>query len=138
MKRRSAGVLLAIAMWLVGPAVGAQPALGGSTSADEPAKTPVTRVQVSSAEMAKLLRSKVPPKYPQKARNNYVQGTVMLRALVSKEGDVTDAFVISGNPELGKAAVKAAKLWKYQPYLVQGQPVEVETTIQMNFVLSGS
>ena len=62
----------------------------------------------------------------------------MLSAIISKEGDVPDVWVISGDPILAKAAMEAAKQWKYRPYLLQGEPVEVETQIQMNFTLSGS
>lgn len=60
----------------------------------------------------------------------------MLKAVVNKHGDVIDVSVISGDPELGRAAIKAAKKWKYHPYLVGGEPAEVETTIQMNFQLA--
>ena len=61
----------------------------------------------------------------------------MLNATISKEGTVTDLSVISGDPLLAEAAINAIKKWKYKPYLVQGEPVEVETTIQMSFTLSG-
>ena len=88
--------------------------------------------------MGKLLVKKVSPEYPAKARSKGVQGTVMLRATVSKEGNVIDVSVISGEPELSEAALKAARKWKNHPYLVAGQAVEVETTIQMNFQLSPS
>ena len=87
--------------------------------------------------MGKLLLKKVPPRYPQKARKKYIQGTVMLKAIVSKQGDVVGLSVISGDPLLSDAAINAAKQWKYKPYMVEGEAVEVETTIQMNFVLSG-
>jgi len=86
--------------------------------------------------MGKLLVKRIPPEYPAKARSKGIEGTVMLRAVVSKNGDVVDVTVISGDPELSKAAIKAAKKWKYHPYLVGGEPTEVETTIQMNFQLA--
>ena len=93
------------------------------------------RVRVTSAEMGKLIVKKVPPEYPKKARNKRIQGTVMLDIVIDKEGDVEDVSLKSGDPILAKAAIAAAKQWKYQPYLVQGEPVEVETTLQMNFTL---
>lgn len=114
-----------------------QPLLGQPIGAksDEPTASP-SRVQVSSAEMGRLLVKRVRPEYPEKARSKGIQGTVMLRAIVSRQGDVIEVSVISGDPELSKAALNAAKKWKYHPYVLAGQPVEVETTIQMNFQLS--
>jgi TonB family protein len=110
-----------------------------AAEADDPTNPgPPPRVQVSSAEMGKLLVKRVPPEYPEHARSKGIQGTVMLRATVSKEGNVIDVSVISGDPELSKAALKAAKKWKYHPYLVAGQALEVVTTIQMNFQLSAN
>ena len=109
-----------------------------ATSDDLTKLGPTKRVQVPSAEMGKLLVKRVRPEYPEKARSNGIQGTVMLRATISSAGDVIDVAVISGDPSLAKAAIKAAKGWKYKPYVQDGQPVEVETTIQMNFALPGS
>ena len=88
--------------------------------------------------MGKLLMKRVPPEYPEKARSKRLQGTVMLRATVSREGNVIDVSVISGDRELSKAALRAAKKWRYHPYLVGGEPVEVETTIQINFQLNAN
>ena len=102
----------------------------------QPTPSETGRIQVPSAEMGKLLVKRIPPEYPAKARSKGIEGTVMLRAVVSKNGDVVDVTVISGDPELSKAAIKAAKKWKYHPYLVGGEPTEVETTIQMNFQLA--
>jgi protein TonB len=86
--------------------------------------------------MGKLLVKRVRPEYPDEARAKLIQGTVMLRAIVSREGSVKEVSVISGDPELSQAALSAAKKWEYHPYLLGGEPVEVETTIQMNFQLS--
>jgi protein TonB len=95
-------------------------------------------VRVPSGVAAGLLIKRVRPEYPEKARKKRIQGVVVLSAIISKEGDVPDVSVISGDPILAKAAMAAAKQWKYRPYLLQGEPVEVETQIQMNFTLSGS
>jgi TonB family protein len=93
-------------------------------------------VRVSSGVVAGLLIKKVNPKYPGKARQKGVQGTVILRAMINKDGDIADLQLISGDPLLAKAAMDAVKKWKYWPYIFQGQPVEVDTQIQVNFTLS--
>jgi TonB family protein len=89
-------------------------------------------------EVAKghLIRS-IPPEYPPTARSARIQGTVVLAARISSTGDVEELKVISGHPLLVPAAIDAVKQWKYTPYTVNGEPVEVMTTIQVNFSLSG-
>jgi protein TonB len=94
------------------------------------------RVRVSSGVSTGLLLKKVNPKYPNKARENRIQGTVVLHAVISKDGDIADLTVVSGDPLLAKSALKAVKQWKYKPYLLQGRPVEVDTQITVNFTLS--
>jgi protein TonB len=86
--------------------------------------------------MGGLLLKRVRPNYPDEARSAGIQGTVNLRAIVSKTGDVTDLQVVSGPPELAEAAMKAVRKWKYKPFLLEGGPVEVETTVQVNFALA--
>jgi protein TonB len=103
----------------------------------QPPKLP-QRVRVSQGVSTGLIVKKVQPKYPPKARQNGIQGTVVLRALIGKEGDIVDLSVVSGDPLLVKSAVKAVKQWKYKPYLLQGNPVEVDTEILVNFTLSGN
>jgi protein TonB len=61
-----------------------------------------------------------------------------MSATISKDGDIADLALVSGEPMLAKAAMDAVKHWKYRPYFLQGQPVEVETQIQVNFTLAGS
>ncbi|HYM78816.1 MAG TPA: energy transducer TonB [Candidatus Dormibacteraeota bacterium] len=109
-----------------------KPASGEQAS--EPAPT---RVRVSSGVQSGLLIKKVAPQYPESARSDGIQGTVILRATISKGGEIKDLELISGEPTLAKAAIKAVKKWKYKPYILQGQPVEVETQIQVNFTLAG-
>jgi protein TonB len=96
------------------------------------------RVRVSSGVIAGMLIKRVSPEYPEKARKKRIQGTVFLSEVINTNGDVTDLSVISGDPMLAKAALVAAKQWKYRPYLLQGQPVEVESQIQVNFMLGGN
>lgn len=95
------------------------------------------RSRVSPGVAAGRLRKRVAPEYPQKARDNRIQGTVVLKARISTEGDVAELWVVSGDPALAAAAIEAVKQWKYKPFSLNGQPVEIETTIQVNFTLSG-
>jgi TonB family protein len=98
---------------------------------------PPTRIRVSSGVMQGLLIHKVEPSYPSQARQDRVQGTVVLYALISKEGTIADQHVVSGDPLLNGAAIDAVKQWRYRPYLWNGEPVEVDTRITVNFALSG-
>jgi bla regulator protein BlaR1 len=89
----------------------------------------------SKEEMAALVLKKVPPEYPEAAKKAHIQGHVVLRAIISKVGDVENLQIVSGHPQLAPAAIEAVKQWKYRPYLQQGNPVEVETEIDVNFTL---
>lgn len=95
------------------------------------------RVRVSSGVQSGLLIRKVNPTYPPLARQARIQGVVLLQALISKEGNITNLQLISGHPMLAPAAIEAVKQWKYKPYLLNGEPVEVETQVQVNFTLAG-
>lgn len=83
--------------------------------------------------MAGLLLHTVPPKYPKEARAAHIAGDVILHAIVSKTGSIRDLTVISGPPELRKAAMDAVSQWRYKPYLLNNEIVEVETSIAINF-----
>lgn len=93
------------------------------------------RVKVSSGVTTGLLIKKVPPIYPPDARAAYIQGTVVLRAQISKAGDITYLELMDGPIELAGSAVAAVRQWKYRPYLLMGEPVAVDTQIQVNYVL---
>ncbi len=95
------------------------------------------RVRVSSGVQSGLLVRKVPPSYPPLARQARIQGTVILQAQISKDGNIMNLQLISGHPMLAPAAIEAVKQWKYKPYLLNGEPVEVETQVQVNFTLAG-
>ena len=95
------------------------------------------RVRVSSGVQSGLLIRKVPPAYPPLARQARIQGTVILQAQISKDGNIENLQLISGHPMLAPAAIEAVKQWKYKPYLLNGEPVEVETQVQVNFTLAG-
>jgi len=95
------------------------------------------RVRVSQGVSTGLLIRKVQPNYPPLARQARIQGTVVLQAEISKEGTIQNLQLISGHPMLAPAAIEAVKQWRYKPYLLNGEPVAVETQVVVNFTLSG-
>jgi len=95
------------------------------------------RVRVSTGVATGLLIKKVTPNYPQLAKQARIQGTVVLTAEISKEGTIQNLQLVSGHPMLAPAAIEAVRQWRYKPYLLNGEPVAVETTVQVNFSLSG-
>jgi protein TonB len=95
------------------------------------------RVRVSSGVSEGLLIHKVTPNYPPLARSARIQGSVVLQALISKDGTIQNLRAVSGHPMLTPAAIEAVKQWRYKPYYLNGEPVEVETQITVNFTLAG-
>jgi len=95
------------------------------------------RVRVSQGVTQGLLIRKVQPAYPPLARQARIQGSVQLQAEISKDGTIENLRLISGHPMLAPAAIEAVKQWRYKPYILNGEPVEVETQITVNFTLSG-
>ena len=91
------------------------------------------KIQVSSGVAQGLLVHQVTPHYPAPARQAHVQGTVVLQALIGKDGSVRNLHALSGPPLLTQAAVDAVKQWRYKPYFLDGQPVEAETQISVKF-----
>ncbi len=98
---------------------------------------PATQVRVSQGVSMGLLIKRVAPIYPMDARYERIQGTVRMRAVINKTGDIVDVEVIGGPMELVVSAVNAVRKWKYRPYLLKGEPVEVQTEIVVNYTLSG-
>ena len=98
---------------------------------------PPQRVRVSGDVMRGVLVKKVAPIYPPLARQAHIQGTVIPKILVNKSGDVYDVQLVSGHLMLSPAAIEAVKQWQYQPYLLNGEAVEVETSVQVVFRLAG-
>ncbi len=82
-----------------------------------------------------LLVLKILPVYPAIARTMRLQGTVVLQATISKAGTIENLHVVSGPGPLQQSALDAVKSWRYKPYLLNGQPVEVETTVNVVFKL---
>jgi periplasmic protein TonB len=108
------------------------PNLISSTSAPKPL---LQRVSISQGVSLGLLVKKVSPVYPATALQMHVEGPVQLQATISKDGNITDIKTISGDPTLVSAAKNAVKQWKYKPYLLNGEPVEIQTQITINFKL---
>ncbi|HZL26293.1 MAG TPA: TonB family protein [Acidobacteriaceae bacterium] len=102
-----------------------------------PAKLPGP-VRVSGGVMAGLILTRVPPSYPADARKDGVEGQVVMHALIGKDGHIKDLTVISGPEKLRGAATDAVRQWTYKPYLLNGEPREVDTTIIVNFNLGSS
>jgi protein TonB len=96
------------------------------------------RVRVSSGVVQGLLVKRVNPVYPPLARQARIQGVVLLQAQISKEGRIENLQLISGHPMLAPAAIEAVKQWVYRPYLLNGEPCEVDTQVQVNFTLAGN
>jgi protein TonB len=114
--------------------------IGGIISATPMAVPKVAtpqRVRVSSGVSTGLLVRKVTPTYPPLARQARIQGTVVLRAVISKDGSIEGLTLVSGHPMLVQSALEAVKQWKYKPYLLNGEPVEVDTEVMVNFTLAG-
>jgi protein TonB len=95
------------------------------------------RVRVSSGVVTGLKIHDVRPNYPPLARQARIQGKVVLQAQISKEGTIENLQLISGHPMLAPAAIEAVKQWRFKPYLLNGEPVEVDTQVEVNFTLAG-
>ncbi len=95
------------------------------------------RIRVSSGVTQGLVIHKVEPVYPPIARSARVQGTVILAAVIGKDGTIQNLHVVSGHPLLTGAAMDAVKQWRYRPYILNGDPVEVDTQVEVHFTLAG-
>jgi periplasmic protein TonB len=100
-----------------------------------PPSVPPVR-QRTSVMMEGSLIHRVEPQYPALAKTMGIQGTVVLAAVVSREGTIEKLKVVSGQPFLAQAAAEAVRQWRYRPYVLNGEPVEVDTQITVNFFLS--
>lgn len=112
------------------PGIMLQPA-----EATPPPPKPVMRVKVSDLSQGFLVHQ-VQPVYPAIARAARVEGTVVLAAVINRDGSIQNLHVVSGHPMLVLAAIDAVKQWRYRPYMLSGQPVEVETQISVIFTLA--
>ncbi|HUI73302.1 MAG TPA: energy transducer TonB [Candidatus Acidoferrum sp.] len=110
--------------------------IGGMGGAPPPPRPTVTRITRGGNVQAAMLINRVTPMYPPLARQTRISGTVRLHALIAKDGTVQQLEVISGHPLLVQAALDAVKQWRYRPTLLNGEPVEVDTTIDVIFTLN--
>ncbi len=102
-----------------------------------PPPLPVVRHPPVSHMMEGNLIYRVQPRYPALAIQARIQGQVVLRAMISREGAIENLQVLSGPGMLAPAALDAVRQWRYRPYVLNGEPVEVETQVTVNFVLGG-
>ena len=93
------------------------------------------RLRVSSGVANSLKIHDAKPHYPREARERGIQGDVLLQATIDTKGNLVDLKVVQGDPILVKAAVDAVKKWKYRPYILNGEPVDVDTAIKIQFHL---
>jgi protein TonB len=96
-------------------------------------QTKPARPHISSTDALKLKVHDANPVYPVEARKQHIQGDVFLQFIIDKEGKVVNLRAVQGDPVLAEAALDAAKQWRFRPYLIKGDPVEVETTIKIQF-----
>jgi TonB family protein len=113
------------------PAVAPKTETGGAGS-DQDMKT----VRVGGNVQAARIIQRVHPEYPQIARSEHLQGTVRLHAIIGKDGSISRLVVLKGYCSLAKASVEAVRKWRYTPTLLLGQPVDVDTTIDVIFSLN--
>ena len=92
-------------------------------------------LKVSQGVMEGLVIKRVQPRYPTQALQMRIQGSVQLQATITKDGDIKNLKVVSGDAVLARAAQEAVKQWKYKPYFLNGEPVPIETQILVNFKL---
>jgi protein TonB len=119
-----------------GPANGVMDSIISNTPVAVP-KVAVQRIRVSQGVTQGMVLHKVQPVYPPLARTARVQGSVVLAAIIGKDGTIQNLHVVSGHPLLTQAALDAVKQWRYRPYILNDEPVEVDTQVTVNFTLSG-
>ena len=112
---------------------GSLPNLIGDPGAS--AKPVLQALNVSQGVSQGLLIKKIQPTYPPNALRMRVEGPVLLLATIGKSGNITAVKTLSGEPRLARAALEAVKQWRYKPYYLNGEPVEIQTQITINFKL---
>src|SRR5690242_17237389 len=110
--------------------------IGGVGAAPPPPKPAVSRITRGGNVQAAMLVNRVTPQYPPLARQTRISGTVRLHAIIDKDGTVKELEVLSGHPLLVQSALDAVRQWRYRPTLLNGEPVQVDTTIDVIFSLN--
>jgi protein TonB len=126
-----------------GPSIGTGPELtlpvfGTRVIPSIPTPPTIKREFRQSRMLEGSLIRRVQPIYPPLARGARIQGSVILAALIGKDGNMQDLKLISGHPMLVPAAIQAVSQWRYRPYVLNGEAIEVETQITVNFILGGN
>lgn len=116
---------------ILGPAIPSMP-----PAPPAPREAPRKPLAVGSGVMEAMLVKRIEPEYPKIAEVAHISGPVVLSAIIAPDGTIQSLRVVNGNPMLAPAAEAAVRQWRYQPTLLNGQPVEVETLITVNFVLN--
>ena len=104
---------------------------------EKPKPKPVQRIRVGGNVQAARLVNQPRPVYPPLARQARIQGTVRFNAIIGRDGKIENLTLVSGHPLLVPSATEAVKQWVYKPTMLNGEPVEVVTQIDVNFTLSG-
>jgi protein TonB len=122
---------------LGGSSSGVMGSIFGGQSGPKVQVAPPKKVNISGGVAAGMLLQKTIPVYPPIAKAARVSGTVVLQATISKTGTIENLRVISGPQMLQQSALDAVRSWRYRPYLLNNEPVEVETTVNVVFTLGG-
>ncbi len=136
----SAGVVGGVAGGIPGGAIGG--VMGGIIGSSGPAPkvvaAKVEKQRISGGVAAGNLITKVTPVYPAIAKAARISGQVVLAATISKNGTIENLHLVSGPPMLVQAAMEAVRQWRYKPFLLSGEPTEVETTVTVTFSMNGA
>jgi protein TonB len=106
-----------------------------ASSGATPHRPTLNALKISQGVSQGLLIKRVDPKYPQSALAMHVQGAVLLDATIDREGQISNLKVVKGDQVLARAATDAVRQWRYKPYYLDGEPVEIQTQITINFKL---
>jgi protein TonB len=136
------GVVGGVPGGIPGGVIGGIGVIGGAAPPPPPPPPPVkeapkeTRIRVGGNVQQANLIKKIAPPYPPLAKQARIQGTVRFNAVISRDGTIQNLTLVSGHPLLVPAATEAVKQWVYKPTLLNGEPVDVITQIDVNFTLS--
>jgi polyhydroxybutyrate depolymerase len=119
---------------VIGGIISVSSSLAAAPTVSKPVPA-VQRIRISQGVTQGLLIFRIEPTYPPLAQQARIQGVVVMTALIDKGGNVQHLQVVSGHPLLAPAAIAAVKQWRYKPFVLNGQPLEVETTVTVNFHL---
>ena len=119
------------------PAAASVPSDSNSAARAAQDRSQVRNVRVAQGVIQGLIIKRVQPVYPPQAESARIHGSVVMSAIISKDGDVVDLEVLDGPIELVVSAVNAVRQWKYRPYILNGEPVKVQTQITVNYMLPG-